>query len=305
VTALSEHLDRYIAVRRALGYQLEETSRLLVDFVGHLEAHDQHTITVESALAWASGAASDGRMARRLSIVRGFARYVQAFDDATEVPPTSLGPGRHGRRTPYLYSPEEITALMAAARQLSPQLWATSVATLIGLVASTGIRTGEGYRLDRAHVDLEAGQLSLMDSKFGRSRRIPLHITTIDALGRYARLRDGLVDPAEQAFFVTGTGRRLTRNHLSGTFRGLLAAACIFAPAGRRPPRLSDLRHGFAVNTLLDWHRDSVDVQRQLPVLSAYLGHLRPSNTYWYLEAAPELLAVVANRLEKSWQRQP
>jgi integrase/recombinase XerD len=305
VTALSEHLDRYVAVRRALGYQLTDTSRLLADFVGHLDSHDQHTITAESALAWASSAASDGQMARRLSIVRGFARYVQAFDDATEVPPTSLGPSGHGRRTPYLYSPEEIAVLMAAARQLSPKLWATSFATLIGLVASTGIRTGEGYRLDRAHVDLEAGQLSVMHSKFGRSRRIPLHSTTADALGRYARLRDELVDPAEQAFFVTATGRRLTRNHLSGTFRRLLATACIFAPAGRRQPRLSDLRHGFAVNTLLDWHRDGVDVQRQLPVLSAYLGHLRPSNTYWYLEAAPELMALVANRLEQSWERQP
>jgi len=305
VTGVSDHLDRHLGVRRALGYRLAEPSRMLAGFVGYLEAHDQHTMTVESALAWASGAASDGQMARRLSVVRGFARYVRAFDDATEIPPTSLGPSGHGRRTPYLYSSEEIATLMAAARGLRPELWATSVATLIGLLASTGLRPGEAYRLDRPHVELDTGELSVMHSKFGRSRRIPLHSSTIAALGCYAQLREGLVDPLEQAFFVTGTGKRLTRTRVSETFRRLLAAACISAPAGRRPPRVYDLRHGFAVNTLLDWHRDGVDVQRQLPALSAYLGHLRPSTTYWYLEAAPELMAAVATRLEQSWQRQP
>ena len=305
MTTLAEHLDRYLAVRRALGYRLEGHSRVLASFVDDLEANGQSSVTVTSALAFASAAATDRRAAAQLSMVRRFAVYLSAFDASTEIPPVNLGPGDGGRSRPYVYSPKEVSALLGAARALRPERWAASVNTLIGLMAATGIRSGEAYRLDRDQVDLDTGLLAVMHSKFGKSRQLPLHPTTVAALRRYAALRDRSVEPTQPAFFVTASGTRITPATAGRTFRRLLAATSIAAPPGRRAPRLYDLRHRFAVVTLLDWHRDGVDVQRQLPALSAYLGHLSPANTYWYLEAVPELMAVVAERLARCWEGQP
>jgi integrase/recombinase XerD len=305
MTTLGEHLDRYLAVRRALGYRLTEHGRVLRSFVTWLEAEGHSAVTVSAALAWVGSATTDGQAARQLSMVRRFAVYLSAFDAATEVPPAKLGPAGPARSRPYLYSADEVTTLLGAARALRPELWASSVATLIGLMAATGIRSGEAYRLDRAHVDLEAGQLAVMHAKFGKSRQLPLHPTTVASLGRYAAVRDRSVEPTETAMFVNPTGRRITPARAETTFRALLAASAIAAPPGRRAPRLYDFRHRFAVDTLLDWHRDGVDVQRRLPMLSAYLGHLRPANTYWYLEATPELMAVVAGRLARSYEERP
>jgi integrase/recombinase XerD len=180
------------------------------------------------------------------------------------------------------------------------------MATFLGLLAATGIRPGEAYRLNRSHVDLEAGELAVLNSKFDKSRVLPLHRTTVAALRRYARWRDGVVLADEPAFFLDPWAEaRIGSRETSAAFRDLLAELAIAAPAGRRAPRLYDLRHSFAVQTLIDWHRAGIDVQRRLPVLSAYLGHLVPANTYWYLEAAPELLALVARRVAPSFEEQP
>lgn len=305
MSALADHLERYLAVRRGLGYQLSEHGRVLGTFVTYAEATDQHHVTVSAALAWACRATSDDQVSRRLSMLRRFAVYLSAFDPATEIPPTNLGPPARGRSRPYLYSAEEVAALMGAARALRPELWGASLATLIGLMAATGIRSGEAYRLDRANLDVDAGQLAVMHTKFGKSRLLPLHPTTAAALARYLHVRDGAGEACEPALFVTEAGRRISASRATYTFRRLLVTASIAAPAGRRRPRLYDLRHTFAVDTLLGWHRDGVDVQRQLPVLSAYLGHQKPADTYWYLEATPELMAVVADRLANSWESRP
>lgn len=302
---LSQHLDRYLAVRRAVGYSLAEHGRLLACFVGHLEAHGASTVTVEAALAWANTADTAGQVARRLSVVRGFARYLHAFDATAEVPPANLGPRADARPRPHLYSGAEVAALMGAARTLRPELWAASFVTLIGLLAATGLRPSEAFRLQRTHVDLDDGQLAVIHSKAGRSRQIPLHPSTVDALRRYGQLRDRIVGHDNPAFFVATTGAPLRAAQADATFRSLRAAASVTVAPGERPARLYDFRHRFAVNTLLDWHRSGVDVERQLPVLSAYLGHLRPAHTYWYLHAAPELMAVVAQRLAASWEPQP
>ena len=304
MSVLSAHVDRYLAVRRAVGYSLTGHERLLAGFVDHLETVGAQTVTVSEALAWANTAATPSQVARRLTVVRGFARYLHVVDATAEVPPANLGPRPAPRPRTHLYSPAETAALLQAARALRPELWAASFATLIGLLAATGLRPGEAYRLDRSHVDLATGQLAIIGSKAGRSRQIPLHPTTVAALRDYVQLRDQTV-ATHTAIFVAATGVPLQARPAAATFRRLRTAASITAAPGERPARLYDFRHSFAVNTLLDWHRGDVDVQRQLPTLSAYLGHLRPAHTYWYLHATPELFAVVADRLADSWEAQP
>lgn len=304
MTALAAHVNRYLAVRRAVGYQLTNHERLLAGFVDHLAARGAVTVTTAEALAWANTAASPGQVARRLTVVRGFARYLHVVDAAAEVPPAGLGPRPSSRPKTHLYSAGETAALMQAARALRPALWAASFVTLVGLLAATGLRPGEAYRLDRSHLDLDTGQLAVIGSKAGRSRQIPLHPTTVAALRGYLQLRNQTIT-THTAVFVAATGAALQARPAAATFRHLRAAVSITPAPGERPARLYDFRHTFAVNTLLDWHRSGVDVQRQLPTLSAYLGHLRPAHTYWYLHATPELFALVADRLAESLEAQP
>jgi integrase/recombinase XerD len=299
---LREHLDRYLRLRRSLGYGLQEAGRLLPEFVRYARSRGETTVRTQSAFAWAADASSESQRAARLSIVRGFARYLAAFDSSTEVPPPRLGAGPV-RSAPHIYSEREIARLMGAAAALSPAPFGAAMATLIGLMASTGLRPGEARRLDRGHVDLTGANLTVWHSKSGRSRRLPLHESTVRALGEYTLLRDRFhPHPSSEAFFLSRRGARLTSALTSRVFRALRQSAQVATSCARRPARLGDLRHTFAVATLLSWHRAGVDVQRQLPVLSTYMGHLSPYQTYWYLEATPELMALVAERLERSME---
>jgi len=230
-------------------------------------------------------------------VVRIFARHLQPLDQTTEVPPPDVLDRRQCRIPPYLYSSQEVTALMNAARTLRPALRAVTWRTLIGLLAVTGMRQGEACRLGRGDVDLNAETILIADSKFGKSRLVFLHPTAAAALRVYARARDEAF-PAAGTFLVNSRGRLLDSHNTSRTFAGLVAAAGITAVAGRRAPRLHDLRHVFTVATLLDWYRDGGDVQARLPVLSTWLGHVDPKSTYWYFSAVPELLGLAAARLE-------
>jgi integrase len=303
MTDLADHLDRYLSVRRSVGYRLEEHGRVLPDFVRDAQARGETTVRTQTAIAWAGGASSENQRARRLSMVRGFARYLVAFDAATEIPPRGLSPSGLVRSAPHIYSAKEIARLMRAASALEPAPFGATMATLIGLMAAAGLRTGETRRLDRQHVDLAGAQLTVWHSKSGRSRRLPLHPSTVRALGDYSTLRDRAhPDPRDEAFFLGPTGARLTAVVVSKAFRQLRVTASIVTARGQRPAVLGDLRHTFAVSTLLGWHRAGIDVQRRLPVLSAYLGHVNPRQTYWYLEGTPELMALVAERLERSWE---
>lgn len=305
---LPEHVEGYLGIRRALGHRLHIHDRLLGDFVASLDQGGQPRVTVDAALRWASAPpqASTAQIARRLSVVRGFATYLAAFDPATEVPPAHLVAPGAGRRAPYLFTTAEVTGLMSAAGRLTPPLRAASFTTLIGLMAASGLRTGEAFRLDRTDVDLTDGLLLVRHSKYGKSRRIPLHPSTVAALAHYARRRDQLCPtPDSDAFLVSRACGRLGGGSVSATFRRLLAQAAITVPAGRRAPRLHDLRHTFAVATLRDWHAAGLDVQARLPALSEYLGHLNPAHTYWYLQAVPELTAVIAARLDRFLAEQP
>jgi integrase len=300
VTALEEYLDRYVALRRALGYHPESDAPLLHGFVRYLDAGGQSTISVGAALAWANQTSGDRQTARRLTVVRGFARYVAGFEPQTQIPPTGLVAAADVRRRPHIFTDPEVTALMTAANRLAPRVWAATMATIIGLMAATGLRPGEVYRLNRADVDLGSARLSVMHSKGGKSRRIPLHVSTVDALGRYARLRDRhWPQTGSTRFFLDAEGHPLT----SDTARCFAKLARAVGIGNAHPAlRLGDLRHSFAVHTLSSWHETGVDVQRQLPVLSAFLGHNQPAHTYWYLEAVPELMAIAADRLERSWE---
>jgi integrase/recombinase XerD len=302
MSVLADRLADYLALRRALGYRLVEDGRQLAGFVAFCDQRGEHTVTITTAIAWASSShASAGQASRRLSMLRRFASYLVAFDDNTQIPPVDLLRAPQGRTTPYLYSPDEISALMAAARSLHPELVGATTATAIGLMAATGLRTGEVIALDQGDVDLTAAMLTVRDSKWHKSRYVPIHDTVVAALEDYRRLRGRtLPAPGTDAFLVSVTGARLRIGELTARFRGLRGDLGIQAPPFRRPPRLYDLRHSFAVSTLVDWHAAGVDVQARLPILSTYLGHLNPASTYWYLQAAPELLGVVAQRVARS-----
>jgi integrase len=240
------------------------------------------------------------RWRQRLSVARGFARHIATLDPTSEVPSPDLLPGHRPRIAPYIYTQEEIAALMAVARQLRPQLRGARHATLIGLLAVTGMRPGEAVGLDRHDVDLKDGVVAIRAGKQKKQREVPLHATTISALRDYARLRDTCIpEPSTPAFFLSARGRRMGREELNRTFTKLVGEVGLNGRGARARPRPHDLRHAFAVNTLLGWYRDGENVDRRMPLLSTYLGHVDPASTYWYLEAVPELLELVSRRLEE------
>ena len=301
MSALRQDLDNYLVIRRALGFKLARTGLLLAGFVGYLEANGADTITTAAALAWTTlppNGASDW-WAQRLAVVRGFARHLHAIDPTHEVPPPGLLPGRSHRATPFLYSDADIAALMAAARGFRSPLRVATFETLVGLLAVTGLRIGEALRLDRDDVDLTDGVLTIRLSKFGKSREVSLHASTVDALAAYTRERDRLCRrPVDRAFFVSTADTRLLYCNAHLGWLDLVRRAGLQPRSAKCRPRPHDLRHSFAVRTLLGWYRDGADVHARMPALSTYLGHVHPGNTYWYLSAAPELLNLVVARLD-------
>ena len=299
---LTGALTDYLSLRRSLGYKLERAGRVLSEFVDYLEATGAEAVTVEAAVAWATltpNPESSWR-AQRLGLVRGFARYLHVtVDQRHEIPPAGLIPRGRGRPAPCLLSHDDVARLMAAARTLSSPLRAATAETFIGLLAVSGLRVAEGIRLDVEDVDVDSGVLAVRNSKAGKSRDVPLHDSTTHALSIYAALRDKTFPrPMQPSFFVSTTGTRLRSSNLGALFGGLATRAGLPARRGRRRPRLGDLRHSFAVQTLTDWHTAGVDVEPRLPLLSTYMGHARPASTYWYLSASPELLASAAARLQ-------
>lgn len=301
---LRQALDDYLALRRAMGTQLREPGVALRHFLDFLAFENSPFITTELALRWAQQpkGAQRATWARRLTAVRRFAHWLCAFDPRTEVPPIRILNARHRRNTPHIFTRQEVEALMAEAGRLrSPKgLRALTVQTLLGLLASTGLRPGEALALDEADVDLQGGILLVRDTKFGKSRFVPIHETVRIALAAYAQARDRLC-PRRQtpAFLVRENGKRMAPSNARRTFAGLSCVAGLRAPAqGRhvgRGPRLMDFRHTFATRRLLEWYRAGVDVSRALPVLSTYLGHVSIAHTYWYIEAVPELLQLATD----------
>ncbi len=306
MSALRSAAADYITIRRAVGFKLRRAEGLLFSFVEFLEAEQATRVTTQLALRWATlpAGATPGWWNSRLCVVRGFARHMSAIDPATEVPPAGLlarlGPGSC-RAEPYLYSPAEVAALLAAARSIRSRFVAATCETLIGLLAVSGLRVGEALRLDAGDLDWARGVLVIRDSKFNRSREVPLHETTLDVLRAYVRLRDERYpQPRSGSFFATRSGRRPSYGTVRGHFEHLARRAGLRPRPARCRPRLHDFRHSFACATLEDWYRTGADVQAKLPLLSTYLGHIDPISTYWYLSGKPELLALAAGRLEAS-----
>jgi integrase len=301
MTDLHTILAEYLQVRRALGYKLERDGALLPDFIEHLQRAGAQQISTELALSWAMkpAGAHPAWWRARLGLVRGFARYLQAIDPGSQVPPADLLPARRPRVTPYLYSQAEIDALIAAAGGLRPALCAATYQTIVGLMSVSGMRIGEVLALDRADVDLCDGVL-LVHGKRRVQREVALHDSATTALDRYRQRRDERWPrPATPAFFLSTRGSRLTSGAFHDTFRALVCRAGLEGRGERGRPRPHDLRHSFTVRTLLDWYRAGLDVDARLPLLSTYLGHVDPVSTYWYLQASPELLVLAAERLDQ------
>jgi len=301
MSELSRHVEDYLRLRRALGFKLERAGRVLPQLVGYLEAAGAATVTTNLAIAWARlpEHARPNHWAQRLAIARGFARYLHTIDPATEVPPAGVFPARRHRRTPYLWSEGDVARLLEGARALRPALRAATHEALFGLLAASGMRLGEAIGLERDDIDLQAGVITIRHAKFDRSRLVPLHPTATAALSRYAAERDRLCPrPRSKAFFLSGAGTRLDRSGVDKALRTITTAIGIRTATVH--PRAHDLRHSFAVATLIRWLRSGTNVDEHIAVLSTYLGHISPADTYWYLSAAPELMELAAERLQAS-----
>jgi integrase len=288
VSALSRAAGDYLALRHSLGHKLADAERLLPRFVAWAQRPDADP----GSTVWA----------RRLTVARGFARHMAGIDPRTEIPPAGLIGYRQRRRPPFIFSDADVAAVMAQARAIRWPLPALTHETLIGMLAVTGMRVGEALRLDRADIDWAEGLVLIRESKFAKSRQVALHPSAMDALVRYCRRRDELRPACQNpAVFVSMRGTRLIYAVVQEVFRNCCSASGVGAGSATRP-RVHDLRHSFAVGCLLQWYREGADVQSRLPWLSAYLGHKDPRSTYWYLSAAPELLACAARLLEASGQ---
>jgi integrase len=294
----------YLAQRRSLGFKLDNAGRLLLPFAEYADQKGHRgPLTTELAVLWARlpQQASPTYWAMRLEAVRCFARYRAVFDPGTEIPPQGLLGSCRQRPTPRLYSASEVEALLAAARRLRPQasLRPDTYATFFGLLACTGLRLSEALALSRADVDWHQGLLTVRQSKFRKSRLVPLHPSTTQALKGYAELRDRLHPaPAHEAFFVTVRGTPLQATTVQYTFRQL-RGQLRWPPDGGRRPRIHDLRHTFACRRLMRCYEEGVDIDHAMAALSTYLGHARVTDTSWYLSDVPELLGLAAARFER------
>jgi integrase len=302
---LHEELEKYLAIRRALGYKLRWPGQNLRRFVEFAKRERAGYITTELAMKWATMSSHTTRTqwATRLRIVRNFATYCRANDPRNEVPPLDLLPYNYRRVAPHLYSNQEIRSLIKAARQLPSEvgLRPHTVATLIGLYVATGLRANEALHLRCDDVDLTNGVLTIRGSKFGKSRHVPVHASTRLALKRYATLRDRLLRGlGSPFFFLSDQGTPVKYMTLRDTFLKLSYQIGLRAPGDSRGPGLHGFRHRLAIQTLLRWYRSGVNVEQRMPQLATYLGHVKITHTQWYLTGTPQLLRYALDRVESS-----
>lgn len=299
--------NEYLALRRGLGFELEWPGQLLVEFARYVDGlgHDGH-LTTDLVVQWAlaTGSGDAGAAARRVSAVRQFARYRAVFDPDTEVPPQGLLGRRPRGRQPHIYSEEEVASLLTQARLLLPRggLRPKTYVAFFSLLVSTGLRLSEACRLVPADVDLAHGVLTIRETKFRKSRLIPLHATTTEALTYYAAYRNA---PGIRSgcFFRTDHAPALKRTTVEKTFSRIRHRLEWTAGGRVHRPRIHDLRHTFAVRRLLRWCQDGKDVDRKMLALATYLGHAKVTDTYWYLSAVPELMAITSERFERFARR--
>ena len=313
MTTLREAVREYLNLRRSLGFKLHESGRLLLAFVKFMEEHRSSYITTRLALAWAQqpSTVQPAEWAHRLSVVRTFARHRSATDPRTQIPPQGLLPFQPKRARPYLYSEEEIRSLLRAALRMSyryerGKLRPWIYHCLFGLLNVSGLRLGEARNLELQDVDLKAAVLTIRGAKFGKARLVPLHASTCMVLADYIarRQRHWAGRAVSSYLFVSSRGNRLDGGDIHRTFYTLSRQIGLRRASDRRGPRLHDMRHRFATNTLVQWYQSGQDPERRLPLLSTYLGHVHVSDTFWYLSACPELMREAMSRLERCWEGQ-
>jgi integrase len=304
-SALQERVKEYLEHRRSLGFGLSANEVVLRDFVRFAKnAGHRGPLSAEFMLRWATYRVehSSRYQAERLSIVRGFARYLAARDGKSEVPDQRLLGGRFRRAQPHIYSDEQLRQLLEAAIAFpsADPLRRICYTTLFGLLASTGMRVSEPLQLRVADVDLNGGVLRVLETKFRKSRLVPMHPTVIEAMRRYAAQRDRDPRGRSSAWFFVGRGdRRLPYTSVVHAFRRICSMLRWRANGDLPLPRIHDLRHSFAVRRLLAWYREGVDVEQAIPSLATYLGHGKVSDTYWYLTGTRELLGIAGARFER------
>jgi integrase/recombinase XerD len=309
MSTLRQALDEYLQVRRALGYKLREAGAELPRFVSFMEGRRAEHITARLALEWAlqPTTVQAAEWARRLGFVRGFARFRSATDPATEVPAAGLLPHRRRRARPHLYTDKEIDGLLSAALELPTAFPSTRLRPrifhcLLGLLSVTGLRISEALGLQVGDVDLGNAVLTIRGAKLGRDRLVPIHASTCAVLGAYLGQRERLLGVRDSPYlFPSRRGKRLDIGVVHRTFYTLSRQVGLRGPDDSHGPRLHDLRHRFAVMTLLHWYTTGDDPARRLPVLTTFLGHVHVEDTYWYLSAWPELMAQAMARLERRW----
>jgi len=310
-TSLHAFVEAYLVERRRLGFGLISQTYALRSFARHVRAVGHRgPLTVEVMADWARrdshGSADPHTWARRLKQLRSFTRWLQQFEPRTEVPDDAIFGRLPERQAPHIYSEQEIVDLLAAARRLGPTPGLRGVVfeTLFGLIACTGLRIAETLSLRNADVDLKGGMLSIHQAKFGKSRQVPMHQSTVEALRRYRWMRDLAGEsPAEDAPFFVGTrGRRrglpLGDRQVHRVFAELRQQLDWRNRGTHHAPRIHDLRHSFVVRRILLWQAKGVDIDQAMLSLSTYVGHAMVTNTYWYLSAVPELMALAAGRFE-------
>lgn len=305
---LSQRLDEYVAERRSLGYDLSSAARVLRRFAAFADREGANYITVDLFLRWkaAFGTANNNTWSARLGMVRIFATWLQGHDARTEVPPTGLISGKLRRTRPYIYSAVEVGTIVARASRLPSRygLRAWTCMSLFGLIAVTGLRINEALNLDDDDVDLEAGVVTVKRGKNGKARFVPIDPSVVQQLCAYRAERMRLLGEIAGAFFCNEDGRRFTdccaRYNFAHVSQGIgLRETQRFCKHGRGP-RIHDLRHTFAVHTIMDWYRKGLDPDREMLKLSTYLGHAKPDSTFWYIEAVPELLQLASACAERS-----
>jgi integrase/recombinase XerD len=305
--SLPQAVKDYLALRRSLGFKLREYGECLHEFVSFLQKNGVSHITSKLAVEYATQRRDEKSVSwsRRLTIIRGFARYRAGAAPRTEIPPVGLLKFRSKRARPYLYSEDEIHRLLEAALKMeSPhELQPQTYYCLFGLLAVSGMRLGEAINLQPQDVDWTEGVLTIRGAKFGKSRLVPLHPSTLAVLRDYARLRDKIfTGRSVTTFLVTSRGTKLEKTNLSRVFREMSRQIAIRKPGVRHGPRLHDFRHRFAIETLLRWYRQGEQINRRMPVLSTYLGHGNVSGTYWYLGSTPELIVAASKLIETRWK---
>lgn len=304
MSALNDALDRYLTMRRGFGFKLSTQELWLRTFVAFMAERGADVVTGKLAIEWAGGGCGPATWSSRLSTVRSFARHLANTDPRTEIPPNGVFPPQR-RPRPYIYSDREIADLLAAMLALPPRdgLRRWTFHCYFGLLAVAGLRFSEATDLRREDVDLDSGVLTIRDTKFGKTRLVPIDTTTVAVLVAYARRRDVCPKRRANPYFLVGErGAHLSHDCIHRVFIAWTRQVGLRGPKSRKGPRVHDLRHTYAVRTLVSWYRAGDDVERLLPVLTTFLGHTHTRDTYWYLTASPELMRHAAMRLEARWE---